>query len=70
MITVGYGDYAPKTEDEMILCIFTMLCTCGVFAYALNSINGIIYKTNSIIHNLRRQFTMESHNLIERNHEN
>ena len=46
MITVGYGDYAPKTEDEMILCIFTMLCTCGVFAYALNSINGIIYNFN------------------------
>ena len=46
MITVGYGDYAPKTEDEMILCIFTMLFTCGVFAYALNKINAIITNFN------------------------
>jgi len=46
MVTVGYGDFAPKTELEMILCIFTMLFTCGMFAYALNSINTIIANYN------------------------
>ena len=42
MVTVGYGDFSAKTQLEMIICIFTMLFTCGVFAYALNSINSIL----------------------------
>ena len=46
MVTVGYGDFSPKTDLEMILCIFTMLFTCGMFAYALNSINSVIANYN------------------------
>ena len=42
MITVGYGDISPRNENEMILCIVTMLFACGVFAYAVNQIGNII----------------------------
>ncbi len=32
MITVGYGDITPQNPVEMLICIFTMLFSCGVFA--------------------------------------
>ena len=41
MITVGYGDIAPVTQNEYLLSILTMLSTCGVFAHALNQIGTI-----------------------------
>jgi hypothetical protein len=42
MITVGYGDMGPCNELEMILCVFTMLIACGVFAYSVNCIGMIL----------------------------
>ena len=42
MITVGYGDIGPSNEIEMILCVFTMLIACGVFAYSVNCIGMIL----------------------------
>ena len=42
MVTVGYGDILPVNPYEMILCVFTMMIACGVFAYAVNSIGEIL----------------------------
>ena len=36
MITVGYGDITPVNTIEFIFSVFTMLISCGVFAYGLN----------------------------------
>ncbi|KAL4434928.1 hypothetical protein ABPG74_021267 [Tetrahymena malaccensis] len=44
MITVGYGDYTPQNPKEMIISVFTMLLSCGVFAYSINAI-GTIFNT-------------------------
>lgn len=41
MCTVGYGDVTPQNNNEIVLSIVTILVTCGVFAYMLNSI-GVI----------------------------
>ncbi|EGR27939.1 hypothetical protein IMG5_186250 [Ichthyophthirius multifiliis] len=41
MITVGYGDVLPTNPKEYVLCIITMLVSCGVFAYAVNQIGSI-----------------------------
>ncbi len=42
-VTVGFGDIRPSTEAEIILCIVTILVSCGVFAYSINSI-GFIFQ--------------------------
>jgi hypothetical protein len=31
MITVGYGDILPKSENEMMFCVFNMIISCAVF---------------------------------------
>ena len=36
MATVGYGDFSPITQKEMLLSIFTIMITCGMFAYVVN----------------------------------
>ena len=43
MCTVGYGDITPHNKREIMLAIITILVTCGVFAYMLNSI-GVIFE--------------------------
>ena len=43
MATVGYGDITPTNTSEVLLCVFTMLITCGVFANVLNTI-GVIFE--------------------------
>lgn len=42
MITVGYGDVTPVTTAERISVIVVTVISCGVFAYAVNSIGNII----------------------------
>lgn len=42
MITLGYGDFVPKTSYERIFVIFITLISCGVFAYSINQIGTII----------------------------
>lgn len=41
MITVGYGDIAPKTNVEKIYTIFMTVLSCGQFAYTINVIGTI-----------------------------
>ena len=41
MITVGYGDIHPYTNEEKIYVIIMTLISCGIFAYAVNTIGNI-----------------------------
>ena len=41
MSTVGYGDYSPTTDEDIILCLFIMVITCGLFAYLINRVSEI-----------------------------
>jgi hypothetical protein len=43
MCTVGYGDFHPVNAYEYMLGIVTMLCTCGVFAFGINTI-GVVFE--------------------------
>lgn len=42
MVTVGYGDISPSTYTEKIVSIFITLVSCGVFEFAINTIQIII----------------------------
>ena len=46
MTTVGYGDVVPRTVNEKIYTMATMIIACGVFAYTVGSVGGIISKTS------------------------
>lgn len=41
MSTVGYGDITPITYNEKILSIFLTIVSCGVFAFAVNTVGSI-----------------------------
>jgi hypothetical protein len=47
MTTVGYGDFSPKNQTEMIFSILSLLTSCGVFGYSLNQIGNIIQEIKS-----------------------
>ncbi|KAL4465902.1 hypothetical protein ABPG74_004139 [Tetrahymena malaccensis] len=42
MISVGYGDVTPVAPYEVLVCIISMMCSCILFAYSINSIWFII----------------------------
>lgn len=42
MITVGYGDIIPASEEEKIVCIIFMLFSCGIFGYSMNTVGSIL----------------------------
>ena len=42
MITVGYGDIYPTNTTERIFVIIMALFSCGLFAYAVNTIGSIV----------------------------
>ncbi|EAR84198.2 cyclic nucleotide-binding domain protein (macronuclear) [Tetrahymena thermophila SB210] len=56
MITVGYGDTVPQNDTEEIICMIGMMLTCGVFAYAINSIGSILNELN--LENAKRKENM------------
>lgn len=39
--TVGYGDISPQTTYERLYGILGAMISCGVFAYAVNTIGNI-----------------------------
>jgi hypothetical protein len=43
ILTVGYGDLVPVTNQEKLFVIITALIICGVFGYSISSI-GEIFK--------------------------
>ncbi len=47
-ITVGYGDVLPVTNAEKILCILTMIVSCGVFGFVMNSVGVIFQELNKV----------------------
>lgn len=47
MVTVGYGDISPQTYFEKIISIIITIISCGVFAFAVNTID-IIIRENAI----------------------
>lgn len=44
MTTVGYGDILPKTDNEKLYAMFSMILACGVFAYSIGSIGSLVSK--------------------------
>lgn len=42
MSTVGYGDISPSTNFEKFATILLTIVSCGVFAFAINTIDYII----------------------------
>ena len=38
MVTVGYGDVSAKNDLEVCVATIAMFISCGVFAFAINSI--------------------------------
>ncbi|KAL4510182.1 hypothetical protein ABPG72_010375 [Tetrahymena utriculariae] len=46
MITVGYGDFIQTSYLEKVIAIFTMIFTCCIFAYSMNTIGLIIKNFN------------------------
>lgn len=41
MSTVGFGDISPTTYYEKIITIFLTIVSCGVFAFAMNTVGTI-----------------------------
>lgn len=46
MTSCGYGDITPANEYEALYVSFTMLLTCGIFAYTFNCIGLIVEEYN------------------------
>ena len=42
IMTVGYGDITPTNINEAIYTILTVFFGCGLFAYFINSVGGIV----------------------------
>ena len=38
MITVGYGDIIPTTDNERLVCMLAIFIASGLFAYTMNKI--------------------------------
>ena len=59
MLTVGYGDIAPKNVSERLFTIFMMLMGGGVFGYVMNSIATIAQSIEGEKAKMKRQmYTM------------
>jgi hypothetical protein len=48
MCTVGFGDYAPTTPREQVFVTFCMIVSAGVYSLALENIEKIIRKHNTL----------------------
>lgn len=49
MLTIGYGDIVPTTDNEKIFVIFTLIVACATFAYIVGSIESIFERQDVII---------------------
>ena len=46
MMTVGYGDITPQNENEIVICMVSIILGCAVYAYNINSIGMILQDLN------------------------
>lgn len=46
MMTVGYGDISPQNQNEIIVCVISVILGCGVYAYNIGSIGMILQDLN------------------------
>mmetsp|Transcript_24728 Transcript_24728/g.43565 ORF Transcript_24728/g.43565 Transcript_24728/m.43565 type:complete len:433 (-) Transcript_24728:533-1831(-) len=53
--TVGYGDIFPVTVNEKIYSSFIMILACGIFAFTLASVGGLITDQTAEARIYRRQ---------------
>ena len=42
MTTVGYGDLNPKTDNEVVACIFSMIIGSYIFSYVVGNMSDLI----------------------------
>jgi hypothetical protein len=42
MITIGYGDVVPRTQDELYFGIFSIIFSCIVFGFVLGKVGELI----------------------------
>ena len=55
MVTVGYGDYPPKTRHEKIYGILSMMISTFLYTYTLNSIGSIVKHHNTMAAKFREE---------------
>lgn len=55
MITVGYGDVTPQNSLERIYVMVVTIISCGVFAYAVNTVGSIFQKMDSDDSSIRKK---------------
>ncbi|KAL4464814.1 hypothetical protein ABPG74_011375 [Tetrahymena malaccensis] len=53
MITVGFGDIVPINKYERIYVIFQTCFSCGIFAFAINTIGNIVKEQQAHIQELK-----------------
>ncbi|KAL4510184.1 hypothetical protein ABPG72_010377 [Tetrahymena utriculariae] len=46
MVTVGYGDVIPISQEEKVVSILFMLFLCGIFGYSMNTVGSILQSLN------------------------
>ena len=49
MATIGYGDLSPKTRNERVVGIVSLIASCGVFSYLVGAVQSIVDGSDSII---------------------
>jgi hypothetical protein len=42
MITIGYGDVVPRTQNELYFGIFSIIFSCLVFGFVLGKVGELI----------------------------
>ena len=53
MTTVGFGDIVPNTSIEKLVCILSMILSCGVFAFIMGSIGSFVNRKDAKLQNLK-----------------
>ena len=53
IITIGYGDIVPVTQEEKLFAISVMVVGCGVFGFVMNKMNNLLVQLDSSATNYR-----------------